>query len=375
MLLRYRACLWSGLLGCALSMPFVRAADLPPTPSVPAQHDAGPGQTAAASTGNRKGSAMKDSDIPTPTPKDSWGLKPLDEMTAQDKYKGEDGGLYGGGNNQPPAALLKAALAETAQIKPLDAKGAPDPQGKIGFISFGMSNTTQEFQTFLQLAHNDTSLSPQLTIVDGAQGGKEARAWATTPVDQAGSPWQVLDQRLAKANLSAQQVQACWMLLAVAQPSLPMNGAEYPGHTDMFRKFVTECLQRLKQRYPNLRIVFVSSRNYAGYATTPLNPEPFAYEYGFAVRRMILDQAGGNADLNFQAARGPVKAPALIWGPYLWADGMTKRKDGLFYVREDFVDADHTHPSETGRKKVADRLLAFLKTDPASKPWFTRAQP
>jgi hypothetical protein len=34
--------------------------------------------------------------------------------------------------------------------------------------------------------------------------------------------------------------------------------------------------------------------------------------------------------------RGPVRAPLLLWGPYLWADGATPRKsDGLFYAPED----------------------------------------
>ena len=37
------------------------------------------------------------------------GFKPLDEMTAADRYKGEDGGLYGDGRNEPPPELLAAA--------------------------------------------------------------------------------------------------------------------------------------------------------------------------------------------------------------------------------------------------------------------------
>src|SRR5438309_557350 len=34
--------------------------------------------------------------------KSSVGLKPLTDMTAEDRYKGEAGGLYGGGKNEPP---------------------------------------------------------------------------------------------------------------------------------------------------------------------------------------------------------------------------------------------------------------------------------
>ena len=51
----------------------------------------------------------------------STGLIPLTDMSAADRYKGEDGGLYGGGSNVPPPEHLKAALAEAAKVQPLDA--------------------------------------------------------------------------------------------------------------------------------------------------------------------------------------------------------------------------------------------------------------
>src|SRR4051812_47362611 len=38
---------------------------------------------------------------PAPPPTSSTGLTPLTELGAQ-TYKGEDGGLYGGGSNEPP---------------------------------------------------------------------------------------------------------------------------------------------------------------------------------------------------------------------------------------------------------------------------------
>src|SRR5262245_14425284 len=37
------------------------------------------------------------------------GFKPLTEMTADDRYKDQDGGLYGKGRNSPPDELRKAA--------------------------------------------------------------------------------------------------------------------------------------------------------------------------------------------------------------------------------------------------------------------------
>src|SRR5262249_14163610 len=50
----------------------------------------------------RLGGKSGDRNPPRLTGKTSVGLKPLTEMTAKDKYKGEDGGLYGGGQTEPP---------------------------------------------------------------------------------------------------------------------------------------------------------------------------------------------------------------------------------------------------------------------------------
>ncbi|MBX6313478.1 MAG: hypothetical protein IRY99_11265, partial [Isosphaeraceae bacterium] len=130
--------------------------------------------------------------------------------------------------------------------------------------------------------------------------------------------------------------------------------------------------QIAKERFPNLRIAYLSSRTYGGYASTPLNPEPYAYQSGFAVKWLIEKQIEGAPELNYDPERGPVKAPWLSWGPYLWADGVKPRADGLSYIRSDFA-GDGTHPAPNGaREKVARLLLDFLKTDPTARPWFLK---
>src|SRR5262249_60107353 len=102
--------------------------------------------------------------------KASVNLKPLSEMTAQDRYKGEDGGLYGAGKDEPPAAHEAAAKKETAKIVPLDGDGKPAKDGKIVLMSISMSNATQEFSMFKRIADTDAQKSSLLTIVDCAQG-------------------------------------------------------------------------------------------------------------------------------------------------------------------------------------------------------------
>jgi hypothetical protein len=296
----------------------------------------------------------------------STGLVPLDQMTAQQRYKGEDGGLYGGGQNVPPTAHQQAAQRETARIVPLDAKGRPAPNGKIVLLSIGMSNTTQEFSRFKQRADTDPVKSPQVILVDGAQGGMDAARWSTS-----GSvTWTTVDQRLAAAGVTAQQVEAVWMKHARIQPA---SYGAFPAHAQELKGHILASLNIARQRFPNLRMAYLSSRIYAGYATTPLNPEPYAYESVFVVRWLIRDQIGGAPALNYDPARGAVKAPLLLWGPYLWADGLIpRRSDGLIWKLEDFA-ADGTHPSQTsGRDKVAGLLLNFFKNDPNARGWFVK---
>jgi hypothetical protein len=264
--------------------------------------------------------------------------------------------------NAPPPSQYDAAIAELVTIKPLDSSGKPSAAGKIGFISIGMSNTTMEFSVFKRLADADLAKSPSVSIVDGAQGGQTAKIWATQS-----SPWQVLAQRLQTAGVSPAQVQVAWIKQADAQPagSFPAEAQELEGE-------LAVIVQKLQQSYPNIRRAYLSSRIYAGYATTTLNPEPYAYEGAFSVRWLIQNQISGTPGLNYNAAVGPVTSPLLLWGPYLWAAGLTPRSDGLTWLPGDVTLTDGTHPSTSGCSKVADMLLDFFKNNGLAKTWFVK---
>ena len=278
------------------------------------------------------------------------GLVPLTDPGVN--YKGEDGGLYGEGRNEPPPKLAAAAKAETAKIQPLDAEGKPSAGGKIVLLSIGMSNTTMEFSRFVELARADHGMSPAVVIVDGAQGGQTADRIAT----ESAPFWSVIAQRLKAAGVTPAQVQVVWIKQAIAHPE---DG--FPGAAQRLKNSLIDDINLAKKFYPNLRVAYLSSRIYAGYASTALNPEPYAYEGAFAVRWVIRDQM-----------KGDVKAPVALWGPYLWADGMKGRKgDSLVWKHEDF-GGDGTHPGPTGRQKVAELLLTFFKTNADTRTWFLK---
>lgn len=295
-------------------------------------------------------------------PRESTGLVPLPDLGTA-KYQDEPGGLYPGGRNTPPPAHLEAGLALAKSVAPLDANGHPSPNGRIVFLTIGMSNTTMESQAFLRLAAADPSVNPRLTLVDGAQGGQTAHITA----DPQAHFWTVVEERLAAAHVNPRQVQAVWVKQANGNPS-----KGFPAEAKTLQTDLTATLHNLHDRFPNLKIAYLSSRIYGGYAVTPLNPEPYAYEGAFAVKWAIASQIAGSADLNYDPSKGEVRSPWVEWGPYLWADGTKgRRQDSLVYTRED-VGADGTHPSGAGQIKVGQILLDFLKSDPTSKPWFLK---
>jgi hypothetical protein len=286
------------------------------------------------------------------------GFVPLCDMSAQQKHKGEDGGLYGGGANEPPKAHAEAARAEAAKIQPLDAEGKPSPGGKVVLISIGMSNTTQEFSKFVQLARGG-----KVTIVDGAQGGQAAAQWGAPEM----KAWGELDRRIQAAGAAAPQVQVAWIKQALIQQG---QFGEFPAHAKRLQEEMGKIVRIARQKFPNLKIAYLSSRIYAGYAKSNLNPEPYAYEGAFSMRWLIQEQMKGAKDLNFDPAKGEAKAPLLLWGPYLWGDGVNARKcDGTVWNEAD-LGRDGTHPSESGRDKVAQMLLKFFRSDPFVKGWF-----
>ena len=267
------------------------------------------------------------------------GLVPLTDMGKR-KYRGQRGGLYPGGVNRPPLKYVRKALAAAKRVRPIN--------GKIVLLSIGMSNASDEFAAFKRAADRDPQKNSSLVVVDGAQDGFDSRRVRTQPVY-----WENVDQRLSDAEVTPEQVQAVWLKEAVAGEQRP-----FPRDARGLQADLRAIVRIMRVRYPNLKLVYLSSRTYGGYAITGLNPEPAAYDSAFAVRWLIQERMSGK-----------IKGPWLLWGPYLWTDGMAGRNDGLQWTCDD-VEADGTHPSRSGIQKVVNMLTAFFKTDATAKRWY-----
>jgi hypothetical protein len=267
------------------------------------------------------------------------GLIPLTDMGKR-KYRGYRGGLYPSGLNRPPQKYLRKGTEAAKRVRPID--------GKIVLLSIGMSNASDEFAAFKRSADRDPQKNPSLVVVDGAQDGFDSRRARSQPIF-----WDTIDKRLAETDVTPEQVQAVWLKEAVAGEQ-----RRFPRDAKGLQSDLRAILRIMRVRYPNVKLVYLSSRTYGGYAITGTNPEPAAYDSAYAVRGIIHERI-----------RGTIKGPWLFWGPYLWTDGMAGRNDGLIWTCDD-VEADGMHPSRSGIQKVVNMLTTFFKTDPTARRWY-----
>jgi hypothetical protein len=357
---------------------FVDAGDGTGTLTVtPDNGDAG-SYTATVTASDGIASGEKSFSITVLEPGGGGGMIPLTDMGAQ-TYLGFSGGLYPNASNTMPAAHHAAGVDIANSIEPLDTNGNPSANGKYVLVSVGMSNTTQEFcsqdtelpcddWTFMGQAADDPAVNTSnLVIVNGAKGGQAADDWESSSSD---NYTRIKNEKLAAQGLSAAQVQIAWVKVANRQPTVGLPSASADAYRLMGQN--ADIARALKFHFPNLKMVFFSSRIYAGYATTILNPEPYAYESAFGVKWVVeaqIDQMSGGGVDPFAGDVDYDEVAWFGWGAYFWADGLNPRSDGLIWERND-LESDGTHPSPSGEEKVGALLLDFFKNSPQTKCWF-----
>ena len=326
------------------------------------------------------------SPTPDPTPVPSTPLNDLGQGTYTRDGESEEGGLYPDGTNQRPMDHDIAGQAIAAAITPRGPDGSPTPPnkgGKIGMLALGMSHANKEFSggfayvddAFMKRAngqipldHPDKAKSDSVVLVSAAGAGFTARNWA----DPNDFCWENATTQVINAGLSSSQVQVVWMEHAQKGPS-----GEFRESAHLLQSFLTDIAQNIIQKFPNCQIAFLSSRTHAFTTTLRQNPEPYAYEGGFANKWTIEAQIDGDPNLCFKDPNNPdscpdgVKAPYLCWGSYHWADGPNPRSDLKTWDCSDVVH-DWSHPNACGVHKVADQLLAFFETNPIATPWYLR---
>ncbi len=266
-------------------------------------------------------------------------------------------------------------------------------EGRIGVVAIGFSNWHEEIcgaaapdfgvpahkcgaGSFMQrvdvgLAATPPTASPYVTVVDCAQSRNATRRWA---LGRATPLWAQCNDQLQAAGLTPNQVEVVLFKTADGFPitshtlgrlARPLCGSgDIPNVDACENEQGNGAVARfVKSEWRNTHLMFLHSRIYAGYARDPLNPEPFAYEYGFAVRFTIFAQIrqANNGEPADEVAGdlSYARAPVLLWGSYFWADGKHANSDGITWEQADFR-RDGTHPSRSGIIKVGKILFDFF---------------
>ncbi|MEM6994086.1 MAG: hypothetical protein AAF721_26470, partial [Myxococcota bacterium] len=293
------------------------------------------------------------------------------------------GGLYPDGSNVRPPDHDAQGLALANSIEPIN--------GKICAISIGMSNTNQKWEHFMvNVLPTIPGTRSELRVRNGAIGSRPIEMTADPAVGTSCAEgncqgvWGEIENAIGGPDgCEMDEVQVVWMMHStrlldpMGDPTIPTFQAEVVDR--LFPAFVATT-NHLVANLPNLKLLYVSSRTYAGYGNRANNPEPFAHHNGFAVKWIVEEYIklldGQPSAFSFDPA-----SVWVGWGPYLWADGLgSDGEPGGISGRElpsplelacdDFQSNDGIHPDPGSEAKAGEQLRDFFTTDATAAPWF-----
>ncbi len=264
--------------------------------------------------------------------------------------RGDEGGQTPGTYKGLPLRLVENG---GPSVTPVD--------GVIGVVCIGMSNSSQECQTYQSRLASDWAdeVSGAVRVVNCARGGHAIEKWIDPAFDA--DLWESCITRLPREGIRPEQVRVLYHKAANQFTTAP-DGSVLPSYPDpgsdfhAFHDHLSDFAARVPEWFPSAVAVYTSSRIYGGFAGNPGRSEPLSYEEGLAL----------NTWLGEHGTEGGVWHG---WGPYLWAPACTEgfNGSGVCYERADFVE-DGVHPSQAGREKVAALIHARL----LEEEWYAR---
>lgn len=248
------------------------------------------------------------------------------------------GFLYADGNSMP-VAHRAAGVAAGVLVQPLNDAGQPASTGKIYVDAEGMSNALRVFDAFaLKLAGSSLDNS-KIRFRNKSLGGVDLQEW----VDSLG---------VGAIDVKVQVV------LLYHSLTKNFSGCSQQTYIDTTRYYLRARLLQLKIKYPNLKQVFIQSRELGAwkcYSTPGAAAEPAAWLNGFGVKNFVdLQVSGGDPALAYASA------PFMAWGIYPW-DGVTPRS---------WFESPGLHPCTTGSNFWAQQWFDFLLNDSTTRSWF-----
>jgi hypothetical protein len=277
-------------------------------------------------------------------------------------FQGYQGGLFPGGSNKIPAGDYATDLMRVCRnIQPLDTFGNVSSSGKITFISLGGSTGGHNMRQ-LKAQTEGNPLTNQNLLLLNCDNGKR-----TASLNSQSNPndpyWNHVTQILTGGTHSSyRQVQIVYV---EADDTSKLN-ITFPDRALLVKDDLKACLQVYKQKFPNLKIVYVLGRTRTFGNQQLFNREPSPYYFGWACKWMIEDQMNGVKGTEYKGKNAVI--PMITWGWYQWADSLPRKTDGFYWRQSETKDG--LHATDIGQDTLATRFQNFLFTDKYASAWY-----
>ncbi len=295
---------------------------------------------------------------------------PIVDLQA-DFYLGFQGGLYPDGSNEKPLAHLDSGISIAQSILPVNFDGEIDSvSGKVVMIGLGSVSAGKSFYKFISQYQSAGYTDSCIRIVNACISDKGMEQMITDDAEE--FYWKDVNDFLQAEDVKKKQVSIVWLMTTSYVDSIETMS----GYIDSLKSKYISVIRKLKDQFPNLKLIYISGLQYGGYVDLEAEnanafAEPAPYYNDFAIKATIEAQINGDTLLNYSGV--DPAAAWVAWGPNLWADGRNLRVyDNLRWLCPGDYDtgADGFLLAGTGEQKVADRIFDFFNSDPTAIPWF-----
>ncbi len=271
------------------------------------------------------------------------------------------GGLYPNGENSPSGTYAHDLYVASKTIIPLDTFGNPSglANAKIVFLSMGGSTGGHNMKNLQTKTYGNPLCSQNVQIINGNNG---TGAGALNNIMDPDNPyWAHISKILHGTKSSFKQVQLLYL-----ESDDTTKFISWPQRPTLVKNDIETCMQVMKRKFPNLKILYVLGRTRTFGKEAPWNQEPSPYYFGWGCKWAIQDQINGIAGTQYKGHNAV--APLITWGFYQWADSLPRRTD-QFYWR-DSETADGLHANLFGEDTLTNRFQKFLFSDKNSSLWY-----
>jgi hypothetical protein len=247
---------------------------------------------------------------------------------------------------------------------PIDTLGNPVKKGKLAkitFISLGGSTGGHNMKSLKSKTTGNPLTNPNLLLLSCNNGSGDASL--NDIMNPAAIYWNHVTQIIKGGKSSYRQVQIIYL-----ETEDSSTYVAWPGRPNQVKSELESCLRLIKQKFPNVKVVYTLARTRTFSSKAIWNREPSPYYFGWAAKWAIQDQINGVPGTEYKGSNAV--APMLTWGFYQWADSLPRSTDGFFWRKS--LTADGLHANAVGQDTLSNRFQQFLLTDPYASIWYAR---